>query len=953
MSGGQQADFGQGSFDTGNLTVRLRSRKAGSGSASFPLTGSQITSQQGSATPSFSNAMSGSASTASPGSMTSSGQTQNDPQPFKHYRGGVQIAAYTAFTNTQSALLQSGDVIKVAAGNYAPLTSSQPGFLRTTNINVNTITFEWLTSGSRPFIDMSGFMGSSGQSESNPLTFGADCRTITVRGLGIKCKLNGNATYGAIQAFPGYQQADLHSFAAPAYDLYVEDCYIVNANNGMLISPNWNGRIHTARNVFQDCSAGDQSHGVYISEVAFHEATGDTYKKTGAGVSQANVGHLFKSRAAQLRVKACMFDSIVGGQARSIDYSNGGDNEITGCIFQHGDDATISSRNGTIAFAPEQEFNSSGTVIVLDGRNLNQRLLFAQNTIKDHQSYSIEMLQWYDTGTVPSYKPQDSSLVTSGTALGGSLNTIQLASGAPTIAVDSWINLPGVGGGGGYNRKVLSYDVITGTATLTSDWPNSFSPTSSTPYKVFAPVTAVTVNKTIRGNVVSAKTAANATQFVTLYGSSNSSLPYADVSNTGTIATPITGANADATLQYVGEFIEPVARTDSYRGAIGLPAWVTTTEWAWTQIPSSTFSNYFKNDGTGIAPSLAGYLIVNSGDSPQYSRIWADSGPHYSRKRRELYIGPAGGHSATEINIMGRWNLWKDTPDMEVVESETAWSIRAATWSNGTVPSGFTGYYSDGRPIAHHSYHNHVYFDDIDEKVCIGLYSTNIGPPQPQSYQRVAGYPRDGSWRADGYWPDVPGSVGADNVPLVFMNYDQTIAYQAQGTTFKKLDGSSRVWTTLNSSFSGYVQHTKASLDPSTNVALNLNCNGTPFTASGSYGARFLNCSTGAETAVTSITGASYPTGLTCVDVQWIPHLSGWIGFYAAVAGAAAAQWQLRFFQKTGAASLAISDITPASAPTTLMQRTGMFYAPDMGCLIFSSDYNQPLYHIRLGASLP
>jgi hypothetical protein len=64
MANGQQADFGQGSLSGGNLTVRLRSRKTGSGTAEFALTGSAITAVQGSFTLRNSKALTGSSITS-------------------------------------------------------------------------------------------------------------------------------------------------------------------------------------------------------------------------------------------------------------------------------------------------------------------------------------------------------------------------------------------------------------------------------------------------------------------------------------------------------------------------------------------------------------------------------------------------------------------------------------------------------------------------------------------------------------------------------------------------------------------------------------------------------------------------------------------------------------------------------------------------------------------------
>jgi hypothetical protein len=75
MAGGQQSDFGQGSLGNSTLSIRLRSKKDGSGSASFELTGSQITSAQESPTRGVTRALSGSVVPFASGTITPSGST--------------------------------------------------------------------------------------------------------------------------------------------------------------------------------------------------------------------------------------------------------------------------------------------------------------------------------------------------------------------------------------------------------------------------------------------------------------------------------------------------------------------------------------------------------------------------------------------------------------------------------------------------------------------------------------------------------------------------------------------------------------------------------------------------------------------------------------------------------------------------------------------------------------
>jgi hypothetical protein len=73
MAGGQQSDFGQGSFGNNNNSVRLRSKKSGGGSASAELSGQQVSVSAGTLGRSRTKALTGSASTFSGGTVIPSG----------------------------------------------------------------------------------------------------------------------------------------------------------------------------------------------------------------------------------------------------------------------------------------------------------------------------------------------------------------------------------------------------------------------------------------------------------------------------------------------------------------------------------------------------------------------------------------------------------------------------------------------------------------------------------------------------------------------------------------------------------------------------------------------------------------------------------------------------------------------------------------------------------------
>lgn len=379
---------------------------------------------------------------------------------------------------------------------------------------------------------------------------------------------------------------------------------------------------------------------------------------------------------------------------------------------------------------------------------------------------------------------------------------------------------------------------------------------------------------------------------------------------------------------------------------IPVPAWVPTTSWQWATIPGTRWSDYMKDDGSGIAPVHGS--SVESGDNASYRGVWADSGPCYSPKRKEVYL-IGGGHASTSNNILGRWNLGKASPDMDVAEQPTAHAIRVAEASTAELQAR-NGYYTDGRPIAFHSYHNLAYFDGIDELVSAGLTAANWTLANGNiNFWVTAGWPRNGDWRAHGYWPNLfTEPSNTDPIALVFKHPTQDLLYYSRGGgPLRRLDASARTWTTIGGNGPGSTYQNCAGLNPSTNEALVLRKNG----ASG-YGARFLNINTGAFTEVT-VNGATYPSGTVAIDVHWINHLGRWIGFYGANAGSPAVQWKLIAFQKTGSNTVSATDITPANAPTTLQQRTGMYYDPDWRALIFASDYNELFRVVKVGTSLP
>jgi hypothetical protein len=372
-----------------------------------------------------------------------------------------------------------------------------------------------------------------------------------------------------------------------------------------------------------------------------------------------------------------------------------------------------------------------------------------------------------------------------------------------------------------------------------------------------------------------------------------------------------------------------------------VPTWVPAAPWQWKEIPGTRFSDYVKNDGSGIAPPHG--ASIDRGDHAEYFHIYADGGPVYSAKNHELYL-IGGGHAATSNNILVRWRLHKDAPDMDVAAKPTPRDVRAAEVNTPAYRDLKNGFYSDGKPIAFHAYHNVQYLDAIDELVVTALMATNsskFGSGSP-SYLVGAGWSRSSGWRPKKYWPDTPREpINSDPIAAVFQSPASDAIYSMRGAgPLRKLDGRTRQWSIIGPNLTGATYDNKGAIDPNTGKALLLgNTN-----RKGTYGARFIDTVAGGETPV-AVTGAPY-SGKHITDVAWVELLGGWVAFYAGIYKLT--QWQLILFKHTDEKTVNAVDITPPGAPTELTQRTGMFYDPGYRCLIFSGSYKSNLRVIKV-----
>lgn len=106
--------------------------------------------------------------------------------------------------------------------------------------------------------------------------------------------------------------------------LTVIDCVFQENENGILAGSNPEGEIYIKGSIFSGNGQGDgYSHGIYIGKIARLEILNSYFTGT-------KIGHHIKSRARANIVKGSRIEDGVARSSYSIDFPNGGKNEITG-----------------------------------------------------------------------------------------------------------------------------------------------------------------------------------------------------------------------------------------------------------------------------------------------------------------------------------------------------------------------------------------------------------------------------------------------------------------------------------------------------------------------------------------------------------------------------------------------------------------------------------------------
>ena len=456
----------------------------------------------------------------------------------------------------------------------------------------------------------------------------------------------------------------------------------------------------------------------------------------------------------------------------------------------------------------------------------------------------------------------------------------------------------------------------------------------------------MSVARNVRSNIVAGPAASG---FTSTYAG-NVEAAITRVGNDGLVSSgPYAGTTADAAYEYRDEMLAPVARSDTRMGArSALPTWVPSATWTFTDIPGTRFSDYMKNDGTGIAPAQSEEL-PNHG-SPSYLRQWDYSGGAYSPKNRELYMF-GGGHNATSINALSRWNLGKNTPDMTLVSAPTSIAIRKAEYAN-TPQYNTSGYWSDGRPRSPHGYRNLQVLDSIDEVVCVTLSAGDHPTLDAYSWNVTAGFPRGGSaWRPNGYWPGVPDDPGQSLgiEMLTFPSYDQSAVYFTRGGgPLRRLDGATRAITQIGTSAVNWSYTARGAARPDSSIALIVGGN----ESTTGWRARFIDLTTGVQTPAV-VSGYAWPAGLEYHDMVWVPVIEKFVALLynrSYLDDQVVRDVRLITLQPTGGANLVAALVPVAgAAPTTSGGWVrGLYWDPALSVLILGNGPTNPLKAIRV-----
>lgn len=818
--------------------------------------------------------------------------TSSSVQPFLLVRTSQRFTTLGAAVS----VAQSGDTIRLAAGNYTIGSgSNQPGDLRCL-INLATLTIEWETPGSRPFVDYSALHQGRGFGDVG-IEMGPSCTNLTIRGVSSKSyPFNGSGSSGGwafLNVSSGYPYSGTGS---TPYTLLVEDCRIEGWSHAAFTGPNFNGTTTWQRNVVLDCGAGDGlTHSHYFSANGTLNFIGNTVRIRAGGVQgNSMAGSLLKSRVRNANIYSNVF---IAEEAcnRCLELDNGGVADVRGNVFIRA--AVPGNPNQVIRYGPAQglsdwqlwdqagrpAYNTSSNY-VNDGRSHSLR--FQQNTLINRDGANSNTLQvdYYWLGV--SSGPRD---------LNGNVVQPTLDVRGNLVAGTNSVALLNLGAVAGNNTQMQLTDF------------------------------QLTTGRLLAGSV-----AGSWADAVTQYAGEHLAPTARSDTNRGAYQLP------------------------------ALPSWIPATAWQWTNIPSSTLGAVLRDDGVGVdavgrsvpIPAGAGGVEISGFSQASYAAIIANGGPCYSPKRKEMYWH-GGGHNSTSNNILAAQRLGKNTPDVVVLSDATPFATRQSNYS-----AGLASYHSDGKPRAAHVYRNLNVLDGIDEIVQVTLSAMDGGPITDlhnalsvPGIARGAGHDLGGNglWRTSGYWPDVPNvgvetsHAGGTEMLCVPDPNGTGVYFSRAGGPLRRLN-SNRTYTQVTASGVDWTNYGHGGIRNDTRKMLWLSGDGG---RPSPWYARFIDLNTGAQTAIT-VTG-TYPSGYSIQGVEWIASLDRWALCFA-LGGA----YKIFLGQETGASTMTmVEQATTGSAPTDINLRRRMYWDADYQCLIFAQAVTQPLVALKAASPWP
>ena len=845
---------------------------------------------------------------------TAAAYTPPSATPFRLVRGGTTIGSYATLQAVKdTGGWQTGDVVKVTGGTYVVYDIADPGCtLLTTNpggiqtgVLVDTTTIEWETPGVPMVLDYSNYCSASlwGGGQPQLVTMGATSRDLTVRGLhfrGARPAI-GTSWIGAGVWTTCSTDGGTHT----PRTLNIEYCKFWQHADG--IHPQ---QVHYGLSTYvRYCVFEDNSdnqglrHDIYSGNNALLHVEGCTFRKTpGQGYPQLNMGHAIKSRCRATTVVGNMIDvemfgDNTGGCAQNINTPSGGVVVIAGNVINHYGSTSVNGDGNCLRYGDDQNHlenpNNPGAVnpdFNHDPALTTHSLLLAQNTLR---KYIGRANDGSGKGLISVYVIGGAGYLTSGNLWSGG----NLFAGSP----------------------------------VTTD------------------ATALPVTVTVQNNIVAADTS-TADAFITAYPN-NSKVATAALANNGLYSgSPIAGSPAvnNANKEWAGDFTIPTARTDTNRGGRTpfIPAWVPTTPWTWADIPGTNWSAQVINDGSGSsgAPAIGNSMLG------AYEAQWDYSGTCYSRKNHEVWVF-GGGHAGTTVNMVSRYNLHQNVPNVTMVSAPSSPSVRNVVLTNPGSSYAPSGYFSDGKPISPHSYWNNIYRDATDEFISFGLkfWATSgdgfgIGAGAGSSLE-IASCDRLGAWAAANTYTDIPFiQDSADSVggPRVLAPDGSAVYYWPNDQQMRKFTfaaGANGTHSVVGGPGSGRPSIVACAAPDglrSFHVA--------QYTGSG-WGAETRAFSNGAQQVV-AVTGYSPPGGMACYGLEWVPSINKYVACF--VDGAAyngggvdpaltsVLLVELTMTDSANAVASLRSIATGGGAPTKCSSLRGMSYDPAYDCLLFA-----------------